>query len=70
MQWRAFGSRLFERNPAFRSFRGVASQMVHCPEPNMPTLVGPPAFSASFHFAAMTSKASFHETGVNSPFLS
>ena len=36
----------------------------------MPTVVGPPFASASFHFSAMMSNASFHDTRVNSPFLS
>ena len=36
----------------------------------MPTALGPLFASAAFHFAAITSKASFHDTGVNSPFLS
>jgi hypothetical protein len=36
----------------------------------MPTPDGPRFFSASLNFCAMTSKASSHETAVNSPFLS
>ncbi len=36
----------------------------------MPTVAGPPFFRASFHFSAMMSKASFHDAGTNSPFLS
>ena len=36
----------------------------------MPTAVGPFSFSTALARAAMTSKASSHDTGVNSPFLS
>ena len=36
----------------------------------MPTPLGPRFFSASLNFSAMMSKASSHDTGVNSPFLS
>ena len=36
----------------------------------MPTPLGPRFFSAALNFSAMTSKASSHVTGVNSPFLS
>ena len=36
----------------------------------MPTLLGPRFFSAALNFSAMMSKASSHDTGVNSPFLS
>ena len=36
----------------------------------MPTPLGPRFFSAALNFSAMTSKASSHDTGVNSPFLS
>ena len=36
----------------------------------MPTPLGPRFFSAALNFSAMMSKASSHETGVNSPFLS
>ncbi len=36
----------------------------------MPTPLGPCFFSAALNFSAMTVKASSHETGVNSPFLS
>src|SRR4029079_16659276 len=44
--------------------------MVHWPEPNMPTVVGPPFSSAALHFCAITSQVSSHETWVKSPFLS
>src|SRR5688500_9319477 len=44
--------------------------MVDCPDMNMPTELGPFAFSAAFHFSAITSKAWSQLTGVNSPFLS
>src|SRR6185503_4781942 len=71
MQCRALGSRLFERNPAFISFTAAyPSQMVHWPDPNMPTAVGPFSFSTRFHCAAITSNALSHVIGVNSPFLS
>ena len=36
----------------------------------MPTPLGPRFLRASLNFSAMTSKASSHVTGVNSPFLS
>ena len=36
----------------------------------MPTPLGPRFFSAALYFSAMMSKASSHDTGVNSPFLS
>src|SRR3954470_8674684 len=36
----------------------------------MPTPLGPRFFSAALNFSAMMSKASSHDTGVNSPFLS
>ena len=36
----------------------------------MPTPAGPSLFSASFHLAAIRSKASSQLTGTNSPFLS
>src|SRR4029079_3340324 len=44
--------------------------MVHWPEPNMPTALGPPLASAFLNCCATTSKASSQETWVNSPFLS
>src|SRR5262252_9204297 len=44
--------------------------MVHWPEPNIPTPLGPRRLSASLNFSAITSKASSHDTRVNSPFLS
>ena len=36
----------------------------------MPTVEGPPAFKAAFHFSAMSLNAPSQEIGVNSPFLS
>jgi len=36
----------------------------------MPIEVGPLALSAALHFSSITSKACFHVTGANSPFLS
>src|SRR4051812_21582216 len=44
--------------------------MVHCPEPNMPSALGPLSLSTALARAAITSKASSHDTGVNSPSLS
>src|SRR3954468_16810664 len=71
MQGRGLGAVLLHRNPAFISFSAAyPSQIVHWPEPNMPTPLGPRFFKASLNFSAMTSKASSHVTGVNSPFLS
>ena len=41
MQWRAFGSRLLVRKPAFISLLRRSLPTVHWPEPNMPRRVGP-----------------------------
>ncbi len=71
MQWRAFGSMLLVRKPAFISLTAAyPSNTVHWPEPNMPIAVGPFALSTRLNCASIRSKACFHETGVNSPSLS
>ena len=68
---RAFGSMLFVRKPAFINLSAAyPSQIVHWPEPNIPTAVGPFSLSTRFHCVAISSNARSHDTGVNSPFLS
>ncbi|MCY1536470.1 hypothetical protein D9M68_719300 [compost metagenome] len=58
MQWRALGSILLLRRPAFISLLAAyPSQTVHWPEPNMPTDSGPLCFRASLNFSSMMSKA-------------
>src|SRR4051794_32655860 len=71
MQWRAVGAVVLLRKPALNSLEAAEpSQIVHWPGPNMPPPLGPRFFRAALYFSAMMSKASSHDTGVNSPFLS
>src|SRR5210317_1651732 len=71
MQCLALGSILLERKPALYNLTAAyPSQTVHCPEPNIPTVVGPFFCIASLYFSAMMPKASSQVTGENSPFLS